>query len=320
MKVRGWRGEFQAKGISSIYEGPQFFIQPWHTGKETEVMQVTASTSDFREIRSWLSSLNLMEDPGSIDADIHGFEKHIRFIQAGIAQGDFEKIVASRTVTLNIPTPDVESVFFMACDAYPQAMVYLLVHPVYGTWFGASPEKFITANNGRVETTAIAGTLATAGQQWTSKEEREQTVIEKYMGELLHKFGVTDVKISDRTELHQGSISHLASKITFLMDESRILQFIKELHPTPAVGGYPKKEALMFISRFENLDRQLYSGWLGWSEDGEFHSWVNLRCARLYQNKIRLFAGCGINDQSNADMEWRETAAKISIIGRFFRE
>ena len=48
---------------------------------------------------------------------------------------------------------------------------------------------------------------------------------------------------------------------------------VEELHPTPALGGTPRLEAMKLIRDVELLDRGLYGAPIGWIDDegnGEF--------------------------------------------------
>lgn len=67
------------------------------------------------------------------------------------------------------------------------------------------------------------------------------------------------------------------------------------MHPTPALGGYPKNEALKFIEENEFGTRGLYGapvGYIDMNDDCEFI--VAIRSMLIKQNQTTLFAGCGI--------------------------
>jgi isochorismate synthase EntC len=86
------------------------------------------------------------------------------------------------------------------------------------------------------------------------------------------------------------------------------------------VAGLPKEKALGIIAKNENFERGLYAGWLGVFQHKSFKSWVNLRCARIYDSKAVLFAGAGVNSGSIAQREWDETGLKMQIIGSCLTE
>lgn len=84
------------------------------------------------------------------------------------------------------------------------------------------------------------------------------------------------------------------------------------MHPTPALGGYPKEEALRYIEQKEFGTRGLYGSPVGFIDvynDCEFI--VAIRSMLVKQNQATLFAGCGIVKESNPDSEVAETAVKF---------
>jgi menaquinone-specific isochorismate synthase len=89
-------------------------------------------------------------------------------------------------------------------------------------------------------------------------------------------------------------------------------ELVGALHPTAAVGGTPTDAAVRLIAELETADRGRYSGPVGWVDacgDGEWG--IALRCAQLTGRTARLFAGCGIVADSDADAEVAETLTKF---------
>jgi menaquinone-specific isochorismate synthase len=85
------------------------------------------------------------------------------------------------------------------------------------------------------------------------------------------------------------------------------------LHPTPAVCGSPRAEALALIARFEALDRGPYAGPVGWLDAAGNGEWgIALRGAVVEApDTVRLYAGCGIVEGSHPEAELAETWAKF---------
>ena len=48
--------------------------------------------------------------------------------------------------------------------------------------------------------------------------------------------------------------------------DASLLLLVERLHPTPALGGLPKQEAVEKIIEVEELDRGFYAAPLGWSD------------------------------------------------------
>lgn len=92
----------------------------------------------------------------------------------------------------------------------------------------------------------------------------------------------------------------------------QIHELIRELHPTPAVGGFPREKAVPFIQEIETLERGWYSGPVGWFNMNGFGEFaVAIRSALLHKNSATLYAGCGIVDNSDPMKEWNETILKF---------
>jgi len=106
---------------------------------------------------------------------------------------------------------------------------------------------------------------------------------------------------------------HLQTEITGTIEKTtaKTGDFIKALHPTPAVCGLPKEAAEQFILENENYHREFYTGFLGELNVKEnTHLFVNLRCMKLQNQKATLYAGGGITTDSVAEKEWEETVYK----------
>ncbi len=90
---------------------------------------------------------------------------------------------------------------------------------------------------------------------------------------------------------------------------------LAELHPTPAVCGTPRLQALQRIRALEPVPRGFYAGAVGWLDaqgDGDWY--VAIRCARLQGTQLRLYAGAGIVADSQPEAEVAETAAKFAAL------
>ncbi len=96
------------------------------------------------------------------------------------------------------------------------------------------------------------------------------------------------------------------------------------MHPTPAVAGQPKEEAICYIKQLEPHDRDYYTGFLGpIRPHGETDLFVNLRCMKICPEYISLYVGGGITLESDPAEEWNETQLKaqslLKIMGTFIK-
>jgi menaquinone-specific isochorismate synthase len=90
------------------------------------------------------------------------------------------------------------------------------------------------------------------------------------------------------------------------------LDLVAALHPTPAVAGEPRKEALDAIDELEPFERGRYAGPVGWVDaDGDGEWAIALRCAELRGDRAVLYAGAGIVAGSDPLLELDETERKF---------
>ena len=96
-----------------------------------------------------------------------------------------------------------------------------------------------------------------------------------------------------------------------------MLELVRALSPTPAVGGHPRQAALDLIAAVEGVDRGRYAGAVGWVDAAGNGTWaVTLRCAALSADgrRARLTAGGGIVADSDPLDELAETQAKFQAM------
>ena len=184
------------------------------------------------------------------------------------------------------------------------------------TWIGASPELFLKCENNRLETMALAGTRKPSSlDQWGEKEVKEQAIVGEFITHQLKKHGFIDVELGPSFTKKQGNLEHICSPVYASSPNSIDWPMVfHSLHPTPALAGYPKNEAMWFIQHTEDFDRRLFGGYMGIVEGNKIDLFVNIRCAQLHENVYQLYAGAGLNNQSDPEMEWEETNHKLEII------
>ena len=239
--------------------------------------------------------------------------KTIRYIQTGTA----DKIVISKSFKIQTAkTPG--KLFDALLQHYNDAFIYLWHHPEIGLWIGASPEKLLQIKDNKLHTMALAGTQ-TYGENlvWHKKEKDEQAWVTQYIESQLSPF-VKEIKLSKTYTKKAGHLAHICCDIEATLKEPYyIYPLIKSLHPTPAVCGVPRKNAMEFILENEGYDRSFYTGYLG-----EIHLekntdlYVNLRCMQIEKEYANLYVGGGITHDSKALDEWNEIVNKTQVLGK----
>lgn len=241
------------------------------------------------------------------------FLQLVNNIQLAIKKGQIQKAIASKIEWVEEAVNPFE-VFVSACQMYPNAFVYYWHHPKVGSWLGATPETFIRLKNGIANTMALAGTQPVESVNWSDKEIEEQALVNQHIIKVC-----TDLKLDfsqSKTEtVKAGVIAHLRTEFAIKAEQIKLNPLLENLHPTPAVCGLPKKEALKLIKAFEKHERQYYCGFLGPVDGFEtLDLFVNLRCMQVFTNGVVLYLGAGITAASIADNEWEETCLKSQTL------
>ena len=245
--------------------------------------------------------------------------EHIQLVNEGvraIQEGQFKKVVLSRIKKVERASLEVIPTWENLIKAYPQAFVYLLNHPVWGMWMGATPERLVVHAQSKWHTVSLAGTQVNTGEEltWGEKENREQAVVTEFIVEELMAAGARYIEEEGPYTFAAGPVAHLKTDIRFNGDFT-LESILHALHPTPAVCGMPRKEAMQFIFEHEKHDRMLYSGPIGIRSPLGLHRvFVNLRCMRVTESQFQLFVGGGIMHNSNASAEWEETENKAKTL------
>ncbi|HZO74885.1 MAG TPA: isochorismate synthase [Ktedonobacteraceae bacterium] len=247
-----------------------------------------------------------------------------------IRGGAYEKVVLARGVRVinDAKAFDIDTTLCRLRMNYPGAYVFAIQRGErYFT--GATPERLICSQDGQLQTIALAG----SAPRGTSEEEdqclgEELLQSEKNQGE--HNIVVatirdalatlcSKVQVAETPHLLKlKNIQHLETTIVGELLPGRcVLEAIEDLHPTPAVGGFPRLPTLAAIRENEQLDRGWYAGpigWIGASGNGEFA--VALRSALVNGSEATLFAGCGIVADSNPESEYAESCLKLQVMLR----
>ena len=91
-----------------------------------------------------------------------------------------------------------------------------------------------------------------------------------------------------------------------------MLGLLADLHPTPAVGGVPREEALAVIAELEPSPRGHWAGPVGWVDGSGDGQWmIGIRSAMVEGTQATLTAGAGIVAGSDPHAELEETTVKL---------
>lgn len=249
------------------------------------------------------------------------YKQYVKSIRKAIAKGRFKKVVAARVAKADRPEGfDAVAYYLQLCEAYPNAFVSLVFTQTYGLWIGASPEILLQANADGFKTYSLAGTKANstwnAQTEWGHKEKEEQAIVTDYIRKAFESVAKGQATITGPETVQAGNLLHL--RTTFVYDGIPYFNWqkiVENLHPTPAVAGLPKQEAIAYILKKEKSLRAFYSGYLGpVNLDEQTNLFVNLRCMEVLKNKLAVFVGCGVTAESNPAKEWKESKMKTQTL------
>jgi isochorismate synthase len=184
-------------------------------------------------------------------------------------------------------------------------------------WVGDTPETLLTRDHNFIKTEALAGTRRLSelrANEFTFKEFEEQGFIVEELKQRLSAF-VEEIHLSDREQVLAGTLTHLKTTLSGSLKEIvSDKHLLDALHPTAAVCGFPRTEALALIEGLEKHNRELYTGYIGFRTTKKSTYFVNLRCARLDAFSLDLFVGAGITASSVIENETDEIQSKTAAI------
>lgn len=261
---------------------------------------------------------------GVVATDRQAWLRAVEETLDAIRAGRIEKAVLARTLDVDAgPAPDPVAVALALWRQNRGTHAYLFEPQPGRVLVGAAPETIATLRDGIFHATAVAGSI----RHGESEEERrrlarhllesrkdraEQRVVVEDMVRRLEPLA-EEVRVQDEPHvLALARIQHLETVLRARVPGRHVLELVEALHPTPAVCGLPRDEALAFLREEEPFERGWYAGPVGWFDSGGNGAFVPaLRCGVLQRGTWRLFAGAGIVAGSDPVSEWEETGIKF---------
>jgi menaquinone-specific isochorismate synthase len=282
-----------------------------------------ATCFEAYEARSWQSAPALISTDYPLSQP--AWRQQVNAAVDRIHAGVLEKVVLSRTCDLTFDKPiDPLAVLDRLALRYPQTYRFMMSPNAESAFVGATPEVLVEVNAPHIRTAAVAGSIGRgkspqedaelAAQLFMNPKERhEHALVADNLRDLLEPLTTDLLSPEEPHILTLGNIQHLHTPFQgTLSGDTDALDVVDRLHPTPALGGCPQKVAMDTILELEPLSRGWYASPVGWFDrhgNGLFA--VAIRSAIFNGDTARLYAGCGIVGQSDADREWEETKIKF---------
>jgi menaquinone-specific isochorismate synthase len=247
-----------------------------------------------------------------------------------IRAGELAKVVLARDLLVTSDVP-----------LEPRRLLRRLAARFPGCWtfavdglLGATPELLLRRTGRNLSARVLAGTAPrgagadddrlAAALLGSAKDRAEHGLAVESVVRALEPYCSSLTAPEEPQLVTLANVRHLASDLQAVQRRSGargragLLELVGAVHPTAAVGGTPRAEAVALIAELEGMDRGRYAGPVGWLDargDGEFG--LALRCAQLTAEDpctARLFAGCGIVADSDPAAELAETQAKFAAV------
>lgn len=314
---------------SEIFLQKGFLVSPYSESEtnssyliKPDLNYLSTDYVDFDELVSLSSNAITEADFGNGSVSKKEFTNQVSAIVDAINDKQFDKAVISRIKIIERSYKSkLTDIFQLLCSSYSNAFVYLF-NVAGQMWMGATPEPLICSHKNEVQTVSLAGTREFNAENlniynWSKKDRIEQQFVTDYIENALRKFNIEDYYKDGPYTKKAGNLIHLRTDFTidYKKINRQLGELVKTLHPTPAVCGLQKLDAMQFLQKLEKHNRSFYSGFLGpVNLDERILLFVNLRCMRILNDRLVLYIGAGITSESIPDDEWNETEIKADTL------
>ena len=257
---------------------------------------------------------------------IETYKKAVLAARDAVRSGAITKAVIAREIRVTSSIPiDVHAVLLRLRATFARSYRYSI-----NGFIGASPELLVEIKGDRIRSHPLAGTTPRTGDPKTDdelarkliasmKDQVEHRVVIDVIHEMLLPWCSYLDWEPEPSVLQVANVQHLGTLIEGHLSAVRpsVMEIVRTLSPTPALGGHPRDAALTLIAEVEELDRGPYGGAVGWVDGSGNGTWaVAIRCAELSDDRLtaRLIAGGGIVAASDPDAELAETQAKFQAM------
>jgi menaquinone-specific isochorismate synthase len=250
----------------------------------------------------------------------------VRAAREAVRDGVLTKAVIAREIALVADDPiDLHGVLHRLKASFGSSYRYSV-----DGFVGASPELLVEIDGADVRSHPLAGTaprtgdveqdaaIAAALVASTKDQVEHRVVIDVVHDTLLPWCSYLDWE-PDPSIIAVANVQHLGTRIEGRLSSPppNVLELVRALSPTPALGGHPREKALELIADVEGVERDRYGGAVGWVDAAGNGTWaVAIRCAELSpdRRRARLHAGGGIVADSDPLAELAETQAKFQAM------
>jgi isochorismate synthase len=303
--------------VPSVIVGRDSGGRAWVTRIDADDVPLTAGTTPSPRAASY--TLRPL-------VDIDHYLAAVASARDAVRRGEIAKAVIARPIVIESDHPiDVHAVLLRLRATFGSSHRFSIDGLI-----GASPELLVAVDGDVVTSHPLAGTTRTTGDpDLDAKLAAELHASPK--NRIEHDAAIAMVRDTllpycsyldwapEPSIVKVANVQHLGSQAEGRLSKPlpTVIDLVRALQPTPAVGGYPTRQAVELITAVEGFDRGLYGGAVGWVDSAGNGRWaVTLRCAELSGDRrsARLVAGGGIVADSDPLSELAETQAKFQAM------
>jgi isochorismate synthase len=256
----------------------------------------------------------------------HAYERAVSEAIGRIRSGILRKVVLARTIRVEAARMlDPRELLKHLRAVEPDGYSFAVDTGMGRTLVGASPELLISRFGDAVRANPLAGSAPRAGDPvedresaerlgTSAKDRQEHAIVVEDVFRALHPICRDLTHDREPQLLATANVWHLSTRFRGTLKDPGItsLDLVRALHPTPAICGEPRDEAMRTIKELEPVPRGAYAGAVGWMDARGDGVWaLALRCAEISGSTARLFAGAGIVADSDPAAELDETERKF---------
>jgi len=234
-----------------------------------------------------------------------------------LADTSVEKIVLARKTLLHFKQPLDPWAMLRQLKAVTPNSYHFAFQFKKSVFLGASPERLYRRYQRTIESEALAGTMSKSTDPKillkSDKNMREHAYVVDAINDSFKELCMAYNKDKQAGILTLANGHHLITKFQGqLKDGVQDEDILQLLHPTPALGGTPRVQALNLIRKLEGFSRGWYGAPVGYVGLDWAEFVVGIRSGLTHGKNLSVFAGAGIVKGSEAAEEWDEVENKIS--------
>ena len=309
---------FPRRTVRRDREGETWLLR---TDQGTDDVATPEPTRDRSEPSAPFAGVQVFPEP-SPDAYEHAVAEAVEMIRRGMLR----KVVLARTIRVEAGRAlDPRELLRRLRAVEPEGYSFAVELGEGKTLVGASPELLVSRSGLEVRANPLAGSAPRAGDAdqdranaealgSSAKDRQEHAIVVEAVFRALQPLCVDLRHDPEPTLLATANVWHLSTRFRGTLKDPMVssLDLVRALHPTPAVCGDPRDEAMQLIRDLEPVPRGHYAGAVGWMDANGDGVWaLALRCAELHGETARLFAGAGIVADSEPVRELDETERKF---------